>query len=99
MTKRDQTPRQASGGASSSHAKGPSSWPATELGGVRPDDSSPVSEDEEGHRNNMTPIERIFLKEVGREMEPEEREILLGIHRPRRKSRAGVLNRPSSRNR
>ncbi len=34
----------------------------------------------------MTPIERIFLEEVGREMKPEERRILLGIRRTRRTS-------------
>src|ERR1700686_5292869 len=99
MTKRDQTPRQACGGEQSSYAKGPSNLPSTEPGGARPDDSLPVSEDEEGRRNEMTPMERIFLKEVGREMEPEERQILLGIHGTRRKSRAGVPNRPSSRSR
>lgn len=100
MTKRDQTPRQASGGEWSSKANGQSSRPTTEPGAARSDDNLSVSEDEKGHRNNkMTPIERIFLEEVGREMEPEERQILLGIHGTRRKSRAGAPNRPSSRNR
>lgn len=100
MTKRDQTSRQAYGGESSRHAKGQSSRPATEPGVARSDDSLSASEDEECHTDNkITPIERIFLQEVGREMEPEERQILLGIHRTRRKSRAGVPNRPSSRNR
>lgn len=99
MTKRDQTSRRVCGEDSSSHAKGLSGQPATEPSGTPPDESSPVSQGEEGHHNKMTPMERIFLKEVGREMEPEERQILLGTHITRRKARAGVPNRPSSRDR
>jgi hypothetical protein len=98
MAKRGQTLRQPTGEKSSSQAKGLSSRPGTERAGVWPDNSSPVSE-EEGRRDKMTPIERIFLKEVGREMEPEERQILLGIQKTRRKSRAGPRNRLYSRNR
>ena len=99
MAKRDQTPRQASGEKSSSETKGLTSRLATESSRARPDDSSSASEGEEGHRNRLTPIERIFLEEVGREMEPEERQILLGIPGKRRKSRAGPRNRSSLRKR
>jgi hypothetical protein len=88
MTKRGQTPRQASGGKFGGATAG-ASW----------DHSSSVSEGEEGHREKMTPIERIFEEEVGREMEPEEREILLGTHAKRRKSRSGSRKRAYGRNR
>ncbi len=99
MAKRGQTSRQASGEETSTQTKSRSSQAATDFRGAQLHDGSPVSEDEESHRKKMTPIELIFLKEVGREMEPEEREILLGIHRTRRKSRAGRRHWPSSRNR
>jgi hypothetical protein len=99
MAKRDQTPRQASGEKSGSETKGLTSRPAAEPGRARPDDSSSAPEGEEGHCNKLTPIEQIFLEEVGREMEPEERQILLGIPGKRRKSRAGPRNRPSLRKR
>ena len=98
MAIRGQPPRQGGGGKSSSKTKGASSQGATEPGGSRSDVSSPGSDDEEGRRNKMTPIERIFLEEVGRELEPEERQILLGIHRTRRKSQKRARTWPSSPN-
>ena len=85
MKKRGQTPRQGSGRKSGSASGGASSH-----------DSSQVSEDEEGHREKLTPIERIFQEEVGREMEPEEREILLGIHSRRTKSKTRTRSRHST---
>lgn len=85
MTKRGQTPRQGSGGK-----------PGSAPGGASSDDSSPVSEDEEGHRKKLTPIERIFQQEVGREMEPKEREILLGGRMRRTTHRTRSRNRHST---
>ena len=86
MAKRGQTSRQASGGETSTQTKSRSSRRQPTLAGHSCMMAHRCRKTKKVHRKKMTPIELIFLKEVGREMEPEEREILLGIHRTRRKS-------------
>lgn len=76
MGKRTQTRRKASARSSRFGSKEGSNSSASETG----------HEEALGtHTERMMPIERMFVEEMGREMEPEERRILLGIYRRRRK--------------
>ncbi len=99
MGKRGQSSRKASGKKPGSKTRGDPNRQGTETGAAQQEKIPPEPEGKEGSRKNPKPIEVIFQEEVGRELEPEEREILLGIHRKRRKSKGGPRNRPSSRNR
>lgn len=86
MKKRGNARRPARGKKSRNRAKRRSIRSASESSGTGLADGSQIAQGEDDQGSLMTPIERIFLEEVGREMKPEERRILLGIRRTRRTS-------------
>lgn len=86
MARRDRTPEKT-GKKSMNAKKSRCSGPPMEPIKRRPGDTSSMPEEGDCRPNPMTPIERIFIEEIGREMGPEERRILLGVRRAPGKSK------------